>query len=815
MGLILNEPMYPRVTNSPVAYLTASITDSQTTIEWDHIEYFADATEESPGIAVIGLGDDSETVTYTGKTGTTGTGTMTGVTREADTTTIGGVTQGSKKAWDAGTPGACMLTALLIDNIVSNFSSHKGSASDVHGVSGDVVGTNGYQTLYNKVLSMPNISDFRAMTHTHATDEQGGALDPSDIPYDGTTSGLTATDVKGAIDEVDGDLDTHIEETTTHGVSGDIVGTTSIQQLENKIYYLPTVYGGWNNAQHDHSSAATGGQVDAGDVTYDGTTSGLAATDVKAAVDEVDGDLDTHIADTTAHGTTGNVVGESDTQTLTNKTIDADLNTISNLAHGAEVDNPSSGVHGVTGSIVGTTDTQTLTNKSLTQPTIGDLTNMQHDHSNAANGGALDASDITFAPSGTGLTATTVQAALAELAKDVIVGFRIDTTSSDPSVTWVDINKNVITGLNTAFFDAHPIWGRIRRCVINSDQVITYGSNGRGDGLTLDGTAGDVMVECPEFYWAAEYDGNQYLYEWLSPYAYAGLPIYPGCVQRGGYITPMYWSAYESHGFDDSGTFKLGSATGKTPVTGGVLYTDLPNSGRFTIADSELYANNIGPGWGSENYWVWLARQMLMYCEYGTRQIQTALGRGVVDLDAGSGFAGKICGADSADTNIGTNGTGQGTGTDGETPIVWRGTENPYGNIWTFLTGIIAVDAEYQIVNRAGLSSAVMPAGSFSAGEFESSITAPTTSDGYIKTVVTADPLLLGHFIASDPTGSNVTYYCDYWYAHDAGETNILRGGGGWTDGDCAGPGCLLANGVSSTSFRLVGARLEYKPQVA
>jgi hypothetical protein len=41
--------------------------------------------------------------------------------------------------------------------------------------------------------------------------------------------------------------------------------------------------------------------------------------------------LNNHMADTTTHGTTGDIVGTSDTQTLTNKTIDADSNTISNI----------------------------------------------------------------------------------------------------------------------------------------------------------------------------------------------------------------------------------------------------------------------------------------------------------------------------------------------------------------------------------------------------------------------------------------------------------------------------------------------------
>lgn len=97
-------------TNSPSALIetnTFLITD--TTLYVNHVEYFPDATVDEPGIAVLGRGEDCETITYTGKTGTSGSGTLTGITREVDKETIGGVEYGTKKQWEIGDDVACVL----------------------------------------------------------------------------------------------------------------------------------------------------------------------------------------------------------------------------------------------------------------------------------------------------------------------------------------------------------------------------------------------------------------------------------------------------------------------------------------------------------------------------------------------------------------------------------------------------------------------------------------------------------------------------------------------------------------------------------
>ena len=73
--------------------------------------------------------------------------------------------------------------------------------------------------------------------------------------------------------------------------------------------------------------------------TFTGTTIPDSST-IKGALQSIETSYESHVSATSTHGVTGSIVGTSDNQTLTTKTINADNNTISNL----EVDNLKAGV---------------------------------------------------------------------------------------------------------------------------------------------------------------------------------------------------------------------------------------------------------------------------------------------------------------------------------------------------------------------------------------------------------------------------------------------------------------------------------------
>ena len=158
----------------------------------------------------------------------------------------------------------------------------------------------------------------------------GTFLAGNGLTLDGNTFEIDET-ITATRSFVEGEVDAHSDATTgVHGVTGNVVGTSDEQTLTHKTLGTDTVLGADLDAANAYKI-----------VNLEDPTSNQDAATKKYVDDEVSGvggDLTTHENATTGiHGVTGNIVGTSDSQTLTNKTIDGNNNTLSNIGNGSLV----------------------------------------------------------------------------------------------------------------------------------------------------------------------------------------------------------------------------------------------------------------------------------------------------------------------------------------------------------------------------------------------------------------------------------------------------------------------------------------------
>jgi len=269
---------------------------------------------------------------------------------------------------------------------------------------------------------------------------------------------------------------------------------------------------------------------------------------------------------------------------------------------------------------------------------------------------------------------------------------------------------------------------------------------------------------------------------------------------------------------DTLGEFSIGAAfDGSTGGADMMTCQSVGSALSLTRQLAETYANNIGSSrWGCADVWGWdLITRILYpieYCNWNSQSTSVGIGHGIVNKNSGRRYNGELNGALSADSNIGTNGTGTGTGTDGLTPIVYRGIENPWGNTWQFIIGLDALDASYRILKRDGTGTPACP---LASGSYESSIAAPpaynvgTNPDNYAKTTLFED-LTKYLLLPNLGGGSSSTYLCDYMWWHRPTQVTILLAGGIWYYGEYCGVGYRNLGGVGSLSNLSTSSRLEY-----
>jgi len=382
-----------------------------------------------------------------------------------------------------------------------------------------------------------------------------------------------------------------------------------------------------------------------------------------------------------------------------------------------------------------------------------------------------------------------------------IIGFLWDTSNPSPRLHQIDSTGRIIADKDAAFWDTWAVTGNMKTVVITPSNQVLYGTNNRGNGLDLTGASGDVMVEIPRFYTRSTYANGKFSY-WISPLPAPDFAVAPMFNQRGTGTEAGTPTAYWYVGRYDASLNgnKLQSATGKKPAV------------NMTIGQARTYAENKGDGWGITNIWTLSGLRQLFYTEMLTLDSKTAFpnSRGIVDA---TGV--RISGADDADTNIGTNGTGSGTGTAEQTPVVWRGIENLWGNVWQFQDGFNAIQGTMKVISPTGLGIGGKPT-VFKDVLDETdvlSVGALPREEGLQKNLMNANsarPL----FLPSAVGGSETTYLPEYfWYPRstDPSTPNILFSGGGWADAGDAGVGGLSADGVASLSIAWIGARVEFR----
>lgn len=395
-----------------------------------------------------------------------------------------------------------------------------------------------------------------------------------------------------------------------------------------------------------------------------------------------------------------------------------------------------------------------------------------------------------------------------------------------------------------ADFDRFSMFGGRKRCNVADDGTIVAW-HGDAD-YKEDGSMGQVMVYQPKFYYLVcpvVYDpietgigyhlrkANYY----VSEKPRAGFRLHPAFYDaNGNEIDYILDSAFEGSIWDaDGGTDGTGAyllldeqvmniATDKFCSIAGVKPASGLTQG-LTRPNIERMAQNRGSNWHGDLIKPVSARQLLMIIELGMMNTQTGIGQGVVSIPDNSAFN---CSSLTGSTSSLGNGTGQaaqtinekgGTTTtetaNGKTAITWRGTENPWGNIWKFVYGINIWGNGAMGGGQPFICTDFNFAESKNSGNYEGAGFTVTNANGYISAMgysTKYDWL----FIASECLGNSSLPVGDYHYiTQNLNAYRIaLLGGGCWFDGGYAGAFYWNLNNGVGTRARIIGGRLVYVP---
>lgn len=376
-----------------------------------------------------------------------------------------------------------------------------------------------------------------------------------------------------------------------------------------------------------------------------------------------------------------------------------------------------------------------------------------------------------------------------------------------------------------AAFDSINAFGGRKRCNVADDGTVTayYGDSGyTTTGKNAAGTPVQVMVEQPKFYYKVVpmvlekgvkgmkiRKARYYVSDTLKP----GFKVHPAFVENGNVNPYIYLAAFEGSLFDTSANAyildnaqvadfaadKLSSIAGTKPAGG-----DTQN---LTRANVRLLAQKRGKGWEQAYAATAAASQLLMLIEYASFNMQKAIGRGNTDQTSSAANIQYT----GATVSLG-NASGAVTNANGIQLISYRGEENFWGNIWTWVDGMNEENPETFESGQAGTLHVADHgfADNSKASPYKNTGIHPIQGSGYVSAFGYSEEFDW-LFIGVEFSGNDALPVGDYHWNNNPGWRVAILGCC-CTYGSSAGAFCWnLAYAASDRSWT-VGGRLVYVP---
>lgn len=423
-----------------------------------------------------------------------------------------------------------------------------------------------------------------------------------------------------------------------------------------------------------------------------------------------------------------------------------------------------------------------------------------------------------------------VNAGVISIAPDYLVdmmsyGVEWDTTVADPTCTRIG---------NPLFHRSLPIQSEYKGCVVKNGKLQYYlnpndwTKTSNGSNSNLDGTDGDVMIHTPKFYGKSGSNGNK---RWVR---ISTIKVDASWVE----IPEMFISAYRNTIYADNDVTKVASVVSTDEkyrgggrrsaydeyLTTDQFKTDLGKPvSNITRATMRTYAAAAGHELLCYEFYKWIFywNYVIEYANFNSQKEfnseltsdgyhQGGLGPGLTTWDwsqwgtYNGNYAITPCGY--------TNEFGNFSGVKAiqiQSPEKtlyanrWRGFENPFGDIWTNLEGIVIKRDAAKANSNVYTTTDVLKYGdNYSLFDIAG---VEIAQDGWIKAFNLGSN---AEIIPSSIGGYQSTYKCDYhWCNADSIEKRTLVVGGGAADGGLASLGAFDSIAGVGGAYANVGFR--------